>query len=42
VLDENRAILDAIRDGDGELARAAMTFHLSQARRRLVDRGRDA
>ena len=42
VLDEHRAILEAIRDGDGELARAAMTFHLSQARRRLVDRGRDA
>ena len=42
VLDEHRAIVDAIRDGDGELARAAMTFHLSQARRRLVDRGRDA
>jgi GntR family transcriptional repressor for pyruvate dehydrogenase complex len=42
VLDEHAAILDAIRDGDGELARAAMTFHLSQARRRLVDRARDA
>jgi GntR family transcriptional repressor for pyruvate dehydrogenase complex len=41
VCDEHRAIVDAIRDGDGELARAAMTFHLSQARRRLVDRGRD-
>ncbi len=41
VLDEHAAILDAIRDGDGELARVAMTFHLSQARRRLVDRGRD-
>jgi GntR family transcriptional repressor for pyruvate dehydrogenase complex len=27
VLDEHRAILEAIRDGDGELARAAMTFH---------------
>lgn len=42
VLDEHRAILDAIRDGDGELARTAMAFHLSQARRRLVDRRRDA
>ena len=42
VLDEHRAILDAIRDGDGELARTSMAFHLAQARRRLVDRGRDA
>lgn len=42
VLAEHRAILHAIRDGDGELARAAMTVHLSQARRRLVDKGRDA
>ncbi|CAG0969287.1 hypothetical protein BURK1_01139 [Burkholderiales bacterium] len=41
VLDEHAAILDAIREGDGELARTAMTFRLSQARRRLVDRGRD-
>lgn len=41
VLDEHAAILDAIRDGDGELARVATTFHLSQARRRLVDRERD-
>ncbi len=42
VIAEHRAIVDAIRDGDGEVARAAMTYHLSQARRRLVDRGRDA
>lgn len=41
VLDEHALILDAIREGDGELARTAMTFRLSQARRRLVDRGRD-
>ena len=41
VLDEHAAILDAIRDGDGELARAAMILHLSRARRRLVDRSRD-
>jgi GntR family transcriptional repressor for pyruvate dehydrogenase complex len=41
VIDEHRAIVAAIRDGDGDLARAAMMLHLSQARRRLVDRGRD-
>lgn len=41
VLDEHRAVLDAIRERDGELARVAMQFHLSQARQRLVDKNRD-
>jgi len=42
VLDEHAAVLDAIRRRDGELARIAMQFHLSQARQRLIDRRRDA
>lgn len=41
VIDEHTAIVGAIRSGDGELARTAMAFHLAQARRRLLDRGRD-
>lgn len=41
VLDEHAALLDAIRDGDGERARIAMQFHLTQAQRRLLDRARD-
>jgi GntR family transcriptional repressor for pyruvate dehydrogenase complex len=42
VMDEHAAIVDAIRERDGELARTAMQMHLSQARRRLVDRSRDS
>jgi GntR family transcriptional repressor for pyruvate dehydrogenase complex len=42
VLDEHTAILEAIRARDPEQARIAMQFHLGQARRRLVDRSRDA
>lgn len=41
VVDEHAAIVDAIREKDGERARIAMQFHLSQARRRMVDRERD-
>ncbi len=38
VLDEHVAIVEAIRARDAEEARTAMQFHLSQARRRLIDR----
>jgi GntR family transcriptional repressor for pyruvate dehydrogenase complex len=41
VLEEHAAIVDAIRERDGERARVAMQFHLGQARRRVVDRDRD-
>jgi GntR family transcriptional repressor for pyruvate dehydrogenase complex len=41
VMDEHAAIVDAIREQDGERARVAMQFHLGQARRRMVDRDRD-
>jgi GntR family transcriptional repressor for pyruvate dehydrogenase complex len=41
VLEEHSAIVDAIREQDGERARVAMQFHLGQARRRVVDRERD-
>ncbi len=37
VLDEHVAIVEAIRARDPEEARTAMQFHLSQARRRLID-----
>ena len=37
VLDEHVAIVEAIRARDAEEARTAMQFHLSQARRRLID-----
>jgi GntR family transcriptional repressor for pyruvate dehydrogenase complex len=41
VVEEHAAIVDAIREKDGERARVAMQFHLGQARRRVVDRERD-
>jgi GntR family transcriptional repressor for pyruvate dehydrogenase complex len=41
VLEEHSAIVDAIREQDGERARVAMQYHLGQARRRVVDRDRD-
>jgi GntR family transcriptional repressor for pyruvate dehydrogenase complex len=41
VVEEHAAIVDAIREQDGERARVAMQFHLGQARRRVVDRERD-
>ncbi|WP_119157265.1 FadR/GntR family transcriptional regulator [Caldimonas tepidiphila] len=41
VVDEHAAIVDAIREQDGERARIAMQFHLQQALRRMVDRERD-
>ncbi len=41
VVDEHGAIVAAIREQDGERARVAMQFHLSQARQRLIDRSRD-
>jgi GntR family transcriptional repressor for pyruvate dehydrogenase complex len=41
VLEEHAAIVDAIREQDGERARVAMQFHLGQAKRRMVDRNRD-
>ena len=37
VLDEHVAIVEAIRARDAEEVRTAMQFHLSQARRRLID-----
>jgi GntR family transcriptional regulator, transcriptional repressor for pyruvate dehydrogenase complex len=37
VLDEHVAIVEAIRARDPDGARTAMQFHLSQARRRLID-----
>ena len=37
VLDEHVAIVEAIRARDAEEARTAMQFHLTQARRRLID-----
>lgn len=37
VLGEHTAIVEAIRAGNPEEARVAMQFHLSQARRRLID-----
>ena len=41
VVSEHAAILDAIREQDGERARIAMQFHLGQARHRLLDKERD-
>jgi GntR family transcriptional regulator, transcriptional repressor for pyruvate dehydrogenase complex len=41
VLSEHAAILDAIRAQDAETAQIAMQFHISAARRRMVDRNRD-
>jgi GntR family transcriptional regulator, transcriptional repressor for pyruvate dehydrogenase complex len=38
VLEEHIAIVEAIRARDSDGARTAMQFHLSQARRRLVDK----
>jgi GntR family transcriptional repressor for pyruvate dehydrogenase complex len=37
VLQEHQQILEAIEEGDGELAATYMQFHLSQARRRVTD-----
>lgn len=37
VLQEHQQIIDAIENGDGELASTYMQFHLSQARRRVTD-----
>lgn len=37
VVGEHRAILDAIRAGDGAAARAAMSRHLGHSRRRMFD-----
>ena len=41
VLQEHELILEAIKLQDGDAARVAMQFHITQARRRMVDRGRD-
>lgn len=41
VLHEHALILEAIRSQDGDAAQLAMQFHITQARRRLVDRSRD-
>lgn len=41
VVEEHAAIVDAIRERDGERARIAMQYHLSQARRRMIDRSRE-
>jgi len=41
VMAEHARIVEAIRFQDEEGAETAMRFHLSQARRRLIDRGRD-
>lgn len=41
VLHEHALILEAIKLQDGDAAQLAMQFHITQARRRLVDRNRD-
>lgn len=41
VLEEHVRILEAVRARDGELAELSMRFHISQARRRVIDRSRD-
>ena len=41
VLREHELILEAIRGQDGATARIAMQFHITQARRRMVDHHRD-
>lgn len=40
-LDEHALILEAIAAGDLDAAETAMRFHLSQSRRRMIDRNRD-
>jgi GntR family transcriptional repressor for pyruvate dehydrogenase complex len=40
VLDEHEQVLDAIRAQDQEAAELAMRFHITQARRRIIDRTR--
>ncbi len=41
ILQEHALILEAIASQDGEAARVAMQFHITQARRRMIDRKRD-
>ncbi len=41
VLREHALILEAIKLQDGDSAQVAMQFHITQARRRMVDRSRD-
>lgn len=41
LLREHAMILEAIKSRDGDAAQLAMQFHITQARRRLVDRTRD-
>lgn len=41
VLSEHAMIVEAIRLQDGDAAQLAMQFHITQVRRRLVDRSRD-
>lgn len=41
VVGEHAMVLEAIRVQDGEAAELAMRLHISQARRRMVDRTRD-
>lgn len=41
VLNEHVLILEAIKLQDGDAAQLSMQFHITQARRRLVDRSRD-
>jgi DNA-binding FadR family transcriptional regulator len=40
ILDEHERIYDALMDGDGDAAQLAMSYHLDQARRRLIDGSR--
>jgi len=37
IADQHAAMLDAVADGDGDLAAALLSVHLSSAEERLVD-----
>lgn len=41
IVDEHERVLDAILDSDSDSAALAMRYHLDQARKRLMDGGRD-
>jgi len=41
VLDEHRAIYEAIQRGDGQAAELAMRYHLDRVRQRVTDKNRD-
>lgn len=41
VIDEHRAIYDAIQRGDGQAAELAMRYHIDRVRQRVTDKNRD-